>query len=53
MMPLNPSPNSAETANSPASSWVSRNPIIAVIWQTEPASTVRSPPIRSATQPQN
>ena len=26
---------------------------MATIWQTEPASTVRSPPIRSDTQPQN
>jgi hypothetical protein len=48
-MPLNPSPNQAETANNPASLWVSRKPIIAVIWQTEPARIVRKPPIRSAT----
>ena len=52
-MPLNPSPKIAATANSPASFWVSRNPIIATIWHTEPASTVRNPPMRSATQPQN
>src|SRR5258707_949440 len=53
MMPLKPSPNIAATANSPASSWVSRKPAIAVIWHTEPASTVRSPPMRSVTSPQN
>src|SRR3954469_21089882 len=53
MMPLNPNPKIAATANSPASFWVSKNPVIAVIWHTEPASIVRKPPMRSVTSPQN
>ena len=52
-MPLKPRPKNVATANSPASLWVSRKPTMATIWQTEPASTVRNPPIRSATRPQN
>src|SRR6185503_4976443 len=52
MMPAKPRPNAADTANSPASSWVSRKQAIAAAWQAEPAITVRSPPIRSASEPQ-
>src|SRR5690242_3389278 len=53
MIPLKPRPNHAATANNPASFRVSRNPIIAVIWQAEPARIVLGPPILSATKPQN
>ena len=35
-----PRPNAAETAKSPASSWVTMNPTIAAAWQIEPARTV-------------
>src|SRR5580704_7045929 len=53
MMPLNPSPYAAETANRPASLWVTVNAAIASAWQAEPANTAASPPIRSVNQPQN
>src|SRR5579883_3145964 len=53
MMPLKPSPKAAETANNPASFRVSAKAAIASAWQADAANTVRSPPTRSATQPQN
>jgi hypothetical protein len=52
-MPLKPSPYAADTANSPASSWVTANAAIANAWHAEPAKTAASPPTRSATHPQN
>ena len=51
--PAKPKPKMAETVNSPYSFCVVRNRLIARAWQTDVASTVRSPPIRSASQPQN
>src|ERR1700759_1998259 len=53
MIPLKPRPNQAATANNPASFRVRRKPIIAVIWQTEPARIVLGPPILLARKPQN
>src|SRR5258708_2501787 len=53
MMPENPNPKAAEMANRPASSWVCEKAAMATAWQAEPASTVRSPPMRSANAPQS
>ena len=53
MIPLNPSPNAPAITNRPISLWVSRNALIATAWHSEPSSTVRSPPIRSPSAPQN
>ena len=53
MIPLKPRPKAAATANKPASSWVSRKPVIVTIWHAEPAITVRNPPTRSAINPQS
>src|ERR1700760_4305425 len=53
MMPEKPRPNAADTANTPISFWVSRNPATATAWQADPTMTARSPPTRSASIPQN
>src|SRR5215208_7902734 len=48
-----PTPNAAETANSPASSCVTTKPAIADACSAEPQSNVSNAPMRSEIAPQN